>query len=281
MNKNFEKIFAKAKQEKRGCLIGFVTGMDPDYETSKQILIEMSKYCDAVEVGNPFNTSTSDSATIMDANRRAIKSGADTGKIFKLIKEVKSEIQNNIPFLIMGYMNPVYIYSIKKFAKSCKESMVDGCIIVDSDNNAPEDKEIFEELSKKDVAYIKLIGPTNNESFIKQTLKKCSSFCYVFSYAGLTGAKQVNLENVKKSAKLIRKNSKIPIGVGFGIRSRSDVSKVVQISDAAIVGSGIVEIIENGVKNKISGLDLAIKVGQYLKELREGLPKKLVVWQKN
>ena len=58
MNKNFEKIFAKAKQEKRGCLIGFVTGMDPDYETSKKILIEMSKYCDAVEVGNPFNTST-------------------------------------------------------------------------------------------------------------------------------------------------------------------------------------------------------------------------------
>jgi len=85
---------------------------------------------------------------------------------------------------------------------------------------------------------------------------------------------QVNLENVKKSAKLIRKNSKIPIGVGFGIRSRSDVSKVVQISDAAIVGSGIVEIIGNGVKNKISGLDLAINVGQYLKELREGLLKR-------
>ena len=274
MNKNFENMFAKAKQEKRGCLIGYVVGMDPDYETSKKILIEMSKHCDAVEVGNPFNTSTSDSVTIMDANMRAIKSGADTGKIFELIKEVKSEIQNNIPFLIMGYMNPVYIYSIKKFAKSCKESMVDGCIIVDSDNNAPEDKEIFEELSKIDVAYIKLIGPTNDESYIKQALKKCSSFCYVFSYAGLTGAKQVNLENVKKSAKLIRKNSKIPIGVGFGIRSRSDVSKVVQISDAAIVGSGIVEIIGNGVKNKISGLDLAINVGQYLKKLREGLSKK-------
>ena len=274
MNKNFENMFAKAKQEKRGCLIGYVVGMDPDYETSKKILIEMSKHCDAVEVGNPFNTSTSDSATIMNANMRAIKSGADTGKIFKLIKEVKSEIQNNIPFLIMGYMNPVYIYSIKKFAKSCKESMVDGCIIVDSDNNAPEDKEIFEELSKIDVAYIKLIGPTNDESYIKQALKKCSSFCYVFSYAGLTGAKQVNLENVKKSAKLIRKNSKIPIGVGFGIRSRSDVSKVVQISDAAIVGSGIVEIIGNGVKNKISGLDLAINIRHYLTQLRKGLTKK-------
>ena len=62
MNKDFEKMFAKAKREKRSCLIGFVTGMDPDYKTSKQILIEMSKYCHAIEVGNPFNTSTSDSS---------------------------------------------------------------------------------------------------------------------------------------------------------------------------------------------------------------------------
>ena len=275
MNKNFEKIFAKAKQEKRGCLIGFVTGMDPDYETSKQILIEMSKYCDAVEVGNPFNTSTSDSVTIMDANMRAIKSGADTGKIFKLIKEVKSEIQNNIPFLIMGYMNPVYIYSIKKFAKSCKESMVDGCIIVDSDNNAPEDKEIFEELSKINVAYVKLIAPTNDETFIKQSLRKCDSKTgvYIVSYAGLTGSKQVNMENVKKSAKLIRKNSKMPIWVGFGIRTKSDISKVIQVADAAVVGSGIVQIIGNGVKNKITNHDLVKNISEYLTELRQGLIK--------
>ena len=121
MNKDFRKMFAKAKQEKRSCLIGFVTGMDPNYKTSKQILIEMSKYCDAIEVGNPFNTSTSDSSIIMDANMRAIKSGANTAKIFKLIKEVKSEIKNDIPFIIMGYLNPIYIYSIKKFAKSCKQ----------------------------------------------------------------------------------------------------------------------------------------------------------------
>ena len=78
MNKNFQGMFAKAKQEKRGSLIGFVTGMDPNYKTSKKILKEMAKHCGAVEVGIPFNTSTSDSATIMDANMRAIKAGANT-----------------------------------------------------------------------------------------------------------------------------------------------------------------------------------------------------------
>ena len=151
MNKNFQEMFAKAKQEKKGSLIGFATGMDPNYKTSKKILIEMSKHCGAVEVGIPFNTSTSDSATIMDANMRAIKSGANTEKIFKLIKEVKSEIRKDIPFIIMGYLNPIYIYSIKKFAKSCKDSKVSGCIVVDSNNNAPEDKEIFTSLSKVNV----------------------------------------------------------------------------------------------------------------------------------
>ena len=86
MNKNFQKIFAKAKSENRSCFVAFVTGMDPDYESSKHILIELSKCCDVIEVGVSFNTSTSDSSIIMSANDRAIKSGARTEKIFQLIK---------------------------------------------------------------------------------------------------------------------------------------------------------------------------------------------------
>ena len=269
MNKTFKNVFAKAKLENRSCFVGFVTGMDPDFNSSKKILKELSKYCDVIEVGIPFNTSTSDSATIMDANMRAIKAGVNTEKIFKLIKEVKSEIKNNVPFLIMTYMNPIFRYSIKKFAKKCKTSNVDGLIIVDSNNNSPEDKELSKELKKINVAYVKLVAPTNDEAFIKETLKKCSSWIYVVSYAGLTGSKQVNLGNVKKISKLIRKNSKIPIGVGFGIRTKSDVSKVIKIADAAIVGSGIVDIVGKESKNH----NLTKKIGSYLKNLKKGLNK--------
>jgi len=269
MNNDLKKIFDKAKLEKRSCLIGFVTGIDPDYKTSKKILIEMSKYCDAIEVGNPFNTSTSDSSIIMDANTRALNSGANTGKIFTLIKEVKSEIRKDIPFIIMGYLNPIYIYSIKKFAKSCKDSKVSGCIVVDSNNNAPEDKEIFTSLSKENVSYIKLIAPTNGVSYIKKSLLRCSSFLYVVSIAGTTGSKQVNLKNVKKSIQLVRKVSKIPIGVGFGIKTKEDVSKVSKVADAVIVGSGIVDIIGKNTKNH----NLTKKIGSYLKNLKKGLKK--------
>ena len=89
--------------------------MDPDYESSKQILIELSKYCDCIEIGVSFNTSTSDSSIIMSANDRAIKSGAKTEKIFQLIKEVKSEVKSDTAFVTMGYLNQIHVYGIDNY----------------------------------------------------------------------------------------------------------------------------------------------------------------------
>ena len=120
MNKTFQKIFAKAKSENRSCFVGFVTGMDPDYESSKQILLELSKYCDCIEIGVSFNTSTSDSSIIMSANDRAIKSGAKTEKIFQLVKEVKREINSDTAFITMGYLNQIHVYGIDRYIEDCK-----------------------------------------------------------------------------------------------------------------------------------------------------------------
>ena len=159
MNKTFQRIFAKAKSENKSCFVGFVTGMDPDYESSKQILIELSKYCSVLEVGVSFNTSTSDSSIIMSANDRAIKSGAKTEKVFQLIKDVKKEIISDTAFVTMGYLNQIHVYGIDRYIEDCKKSGVDGCIVVDSNNEAPEDDQIFKGLTKNDMAFIKLIAP--------------------------------------------------------------------------------------------------------------------------
>ena len=106
MNKTFKNVFAKAKLENRSCFVGFVTGMDPDFNSSKKILKELSKYCDVIEVGIPFNTSTSDSSIIMSANDRAIKSGVKTNKIFK-----KHSIKYFFP-LTSKIINLMYYFSI-------------------------------------------------------------------------------------------------------------------------------------------------------------------------
>jgi len=271
MNKNFQKIFAKAKSENRSCFVGFVTGMDPDYESSKQILLELSKYCDCIEIGISFNTSTSDSSIIMSANDRAIKSGAKTEKIFQLVKEVKREINSDTAFLTMGYLNQIHVYGIDRYIEDCKKSGIDGCIVVDSNNEAPEDDQIFKGLTKNNMAFIKLIAPTNDRNYIKQSLRKCSSFTYIVSYAGVTGSKKVNINNVKKIAKMIRKQSKIPIGVGFGIKNYEDVKKVSKLADLVICGSSIVEKIKEGSQNGLNNKNLAQFVGEYVKKLSEGV----------
>ena len=271
MNKTFQNVFAKAKLENRSCFVAFVTGMDPDYKSSKQILIELSKSCDVIEVGVSFNTSTSDSSIIMSANDRALKSGAKTKKIFQLIREVKKEINCDTAFVTMGYLNQIHVYGIDKYINDCKKSGVDGCIVVDSNNEAPEDDKIFKGLTKNNMAFIKLIAPTNDSNYIKQSLKKSSSWLYIVSYAGVTGSKKVNINNVKKLAKMIRKQSKIPIGVGFGIKSYSDVKKVSKLADLVVCGSSIVEKIKEGSKKGLSNIKLAQFVGRYVKKLSEGV----------
>lgn len=274
MNKNIAKAFEQAEKNNSAVLIGFVTGYCPDYETSKLILKTMAKYCSIIEVGVPFNTSTSDSAIIMEANDRAIANGATTEKVLKLIKEVKSEIENPPAFITMGYLNNIFQKGVSDFITKAKTNHIDGCIFVDANLGSPEDSELFEECNKNDIGYIKLVTPTNDESYIKDTLKKCNSWIYVVSYAGVTGIKKYNAEYISKSVQMIRKNSSdIKIGVGFGIKTQDDVKEVSKYANAVIVGSGIVKHINEGITKKLDGHIIAKNIGLYLSDLSKGLKK--------
>ena len=108
-------LFKEAKKNKKKIFIGFVTSGDPDYKSSKEIIKEMTKSCQIIEAGISFNTSTSDSPIIMEANDRAINSGMNMNKTFKLIKEAKRETKTSSCFVIMTYLNPVKIFGVKKF----------------------------------------------------------------------------------------------------------------------------------------------------------------------
>ncbi len=268
---NFTKVFEKAHSENRAALFIFVTGYHPNYETSKLIIKEILKYADAVEVGNPFNTSTADSSVIMNASEIAIAAGANTEKILKLIKEIKSE-NPDAALACMGYLNSLYGYGIKKFAKECE---ADSCIIVDSNLNCPEEQELFEELNKKRItSIVKLVTPQNDEKYIVACLKRSLDWIYVTGYSGITGSKKYNIDYIKKSAALIRKNSKDTyVGCGFGIRTKDDVKEVAKHVDAVICGTSIVDLIQKEHKKGLDAIQLSKKVGDYIKELSEGLKK--------
>ena len=266
------KLFKEAKKNKKSVFIGFVTSGDPNYASSKAIMKEMTKSCQIIEAGISFNTSTSDSPIIMEANDRAIKSGMNLSKTFKLVKEVIKETKTNTYFVLMTYLNPVIVYGMKKFINNCNSVGIAGVVIVDSNLNSPEEKILINGLSKKSIGYTKIISPTNSDKFIQQSIKNCkNSFIYITSYYGLTGSKNVNIKNVKKIVKKVKKYSKeIPTGVGFGVKTPKQVEQVSKYADAVICGSSIVNKIKEGHEKKLSAQKLAKFVGKYVKVLSAG-----------
>ena len=269
------KLFKEAKKNKKKIFIGFVTSGDPNYASSKAIIKEMTKSCQIIEAGVSFNTSTSDSPIIMEANDRAIKSGMNMNKTFKLIKEVKKETKTDTCFVLMTYLNPVIIYGMKKFIQNCKSIDISGVIIVDSNLNSPEERILVNGLSKKNIGYTKIISPTNSDKFIQQSIRNCkNSWLYITSYYGLTGSKNVNIKNVKKMIKRVRKYSKeIPTAVGFGVKTPAHVKQVSKYADGVICGSSIVNKIAEGHKKKMQGKKLATFVSSYVKKLSKGVGK--------
>ena len=268
-------LFKEAKKNKKKIFIGFVTSGDPNYKSSKEIIKEMTKSCQIIEAGQSFSTSTSDSPIIMEANDRAINSGMNMNKTFKLIKEVKRETKTNTCFVIMTYLNPVKIFGVKKFINQCNFAGIDGVIIVDSNLNSPEEKILINSLSKNKIGYIKIISPTNDDEFIKQSIKNCrDSWLYITSYYGLTGSKNVNINNVKAMIKRVRKYSKeIPVAVGFGVKTPSQVKQVSKYADGVICGSTIVNKVAEGHKKRLKGKKLATFVSSYVKKLSKGIKK--------
>ena len=199
MNKNLKETFDTAEKENRLALIGYVVGGDPNYLDSKLIINEMLKYCDIVEVGIPFNTSTSDSPIIMNGIDRSLASGMNTKKVLELIKEIKTETKK--PIGTMSYLQQIHTFGIDAYVKEMKNSLADFSIVVDSNLNSDEDKELYEKLSEINVDYVKLVAPTNDEAYILDALSRSGSWIYVVSYSGTTGTKKYNLDYYIKRPK--------------------------------------------------------------------------------
>ncbi len=246
-------------------LVTFVTGGDPDFKTSNEILSKIiNNNIDIIEIGMPFSDPMADGPTIQLSSNRALKSGIDLNDIFKLVSNAKN-LNNKLPIILMGYYNVILHYGIKKFVKNCFDSGVDGLIIVDL--QPEEDEELLIELNKYNIKLIRLITPTTNENRLKLILKNASGFLYYVSVMGITGQKSANLDDLSKSLSFIRKHSSLPIIPGFGIKNASDVNNICKIADGAVVGSSIVKIIEENLNNKDHMLD---KIDKFTKKLKAG-----------
>ncbi len=220
--------------------IGFITGGDPNLESCYEYILRMAEAgADLIEIGIPFSDPVAEGPVIQAANIRALAGGTNIDKLLIMVERVREK--TDIPLVFMTYLNPVHNFGYEKFFEECKRVGIDGIIVPDLPFE--EKKEIEPYAKKHNVDVISLIAP-NSEKRIEKIAKNAEGFIYIVSSMGVTGVRREIETDIKAITKSIRKERQIPIAVGFGISTPKQARDISKYSDGVIVGSAIVEIIE-------------------------------------
>jgi tryptophan synthase alpha chain len=256
-----QTTFDKLKQQQRKALIPFITAGDPSLQLTVPMLHAMvNAGANILELGVPFSDPMADGPTIQRASERALKKGMTLRGVLAMVEEFRQQ-DTNTPVVLMGYGNPIEAMGWGKFAQRCEEVGVDGVLTVDF---PPEEShEAFEHLQRHNIEPIFLLAPTTNEARIEQVAKLARGYVYYVSLKGVTGAGNLDLVAIEQKLPELRKHIMLPIGVGFGIRDAATARAVSRLCDGVVVGSRIVQEIENSAEKNV-----VANVGKLVKELR-------------
>jgi tryptophan synthase alpha chain len=258
-----EKVF-KGLKNKRAALIPYVVAGDPDLKTTEALVLKMTEAgADMIELGVPFSDPLADGPTIQAGSQRALQNGVDLKGIFALAERLKA---NSSPLILMTYFNPVLHYGLKDFAESCGRSGIDGVIIPDL---PPEEAGPWMgEARRMGLDTIFLVAPTSPPDRIKLVSRCSRGFIYYVSVTGVTGAREKLSEELEPAVKGIKEQSKKRVAVGFGISTPEQAKEIGLFADGIIVGSVIVKMIEENLKNP--GLTNRVKdfVSSFAKALK-------------
>lgn len=229
----------KKKQEK--AFITYVTAGLPDLTATKEIIKAQERGgCDVIELGVPFSDPVADGPVIQDASYRAICGGVNVKKIFEMMQELRAE-GVEVPIIFMMYYNTVLHYGVEAFAKKCNEAGVDGLIIPDLPKEEQEELQTF--LKSDETILIQLVAPVSGER-IPKILDGARGFVYCVSSMGVTGQGADFHKEVKSYLKKVKESTKLPVMMGFGIRTAEDVIPLKDLIDGAIVGSYFIQLLE-------------------------------------
>ena len=256
---NISKAFENGK-----AFIPFITCGDPDLETTAKIVRAMEKNgADLIELGIPFSDPTAEGPVIQEANIRALSAGTTTDKVFDLVRSLRSgDDAVKVPMVFMTYANVVFSYGSERFIKTCSEVGIDGLILPDIPY---EEKGEFVEITRKyGLDLVSLIAPTSHGR-IATIAGEAEGFIYVVSSLGVTGVRSNITTDIGSVCDSIRKSSKVPCAIGFGISTPEQASAMSKFADGVIVGSAIVKLIA------ANGKDSAPVVGEYVKSMKDAI----------
>ncbi|MFN3658418.1 MAG: tryptophan synthase subunit alpha [Pseudolabrys sp.] len=270
MTTRIEKRFAALKTEGRAALVTFVMAGDPDHDTSLAIVKALPKAgADVIELGMPFTDPMADGPAIQAAGLRALKAGARMTKTLDLVREFRKG-DDATPIVLMGYYNPIYIYGVDKFLADARAAGVDGLIVVDLPPE--EDEELCLPALKAGLNFIRLATPTTDDKRLPVVLTNTSGFVYYVSITGITGAAAPDAGKVSSAVTRIKRHTKLPVAVGFGVRTAEQARAIAGGADGVVVGSALVDALRVSLDKEGRATAGTVKaVSDLVAELAQGV----------
>ncbi len=245
MTTRIDTRFAELARQGRSAFVTFLMAGDPDPATSLEIIKALPKSgADVIEIGMPFTDPMADGPSIQAAGLRALKAGMTLKKTLELVRGFRKD-DNATPIVLMGYYNPIYIYGVDKFLVDAKSAGVDGLIIVDLPPE--EDDELCLPAMKAGLNFIRLATPTTDDKRLPAVLANTSGFVYYVSITGITGAAAADSTAVSEAVARIKRHTKLPVCVGFGIRTPETARAIASHANGAVVGTALVDALKNSL----------------------------------
>ncbi len=244
-----QSTFALLKQQGKKALIPYITAGDPHPKYTVDLMHTLVKHgADMIELGVPFSDPMADGPVIQRASERALVHKVGLTAVLDMVKAFRKTDQQT-PIILMGYANPIEAIGPVAFADRAKAADVDGVITVDY---PPEEcGDFVQELRKRDIDPVFLLAPTTEPKRVDLIVNQASGFVYYVSLKGVTGAANLDIEEVSKRVASIREQTNLPVGVGFGIRDAATAKATAKIADAVVVGSRMVQVIEGSNEDNL------------------------------
>ena len=248
MTGRLDQRFAELARERRAALVTFTMAGDPDPKTSLAILNELPKAgADVIELGMPFTDPMADGPAIQAGGLRALNAGQTMVKTLAMVRAFRKD-DDATPVVLMGYYNPIYIYGVARFLADAKAAGVDGLIVVDLPPE--EDTELCLPALAAGLNFIRLATPTTDDKRLPAVLKNTSGFVYYVSITGITGAAAPDANAVGAAVARIKRHTRLPVAVGFGVRTAKQARAIAVGADGVVVGSALVGAVKDSLDKR-------------------------------
>jgi tryptophan synthase alpha chain len=245
MSTRIDRRFATLQAEGRAALVTFVTAGDPDPATSLAILKALpAAGADVVELGMPFTDPMADGPAIQAAGLRALKAGMTLAKTLDMVRTFRAG-DDATPIVLMGYYNPIYIYGVDRFLADANSAGVDGLIVVDLPPE--EDDELCLPTLRAGLNFVRLATPTTDDKRLPAVLANTSGFVYYVAVTGITGSNALDTGRVSQAVARIKRHTKLPVAVGFGVRTAEHARTIAEGADGVAVGTALVEALRTSL----------------------------------